>query len=169
MLHLICNWVLNQGMLDISIICKWCIIFYSGILVYYIMYSICNVLLSDLDSQVFVGWVCLALVHSVVVFVLPYFSMTQDVAWGHGMVGGYLMVGNMVYTYVVVTVCLKAGLEMDAWTWVTHLAIWGSIASWFIFLLVYSNFWPILPMAADMCGIYLQVCKLPWLIKKYNV
>lgn len=50
-----------------------------------------------------------------------------------------------------------AGLEMDAWTWVTHLAIWGSIASWFIFLFVYSNFWPVLPMAADMCGIYLQV------------
>lgn len=107
--------------------------------------------------QVFLWWVWLALVHSVLVFVLPYFSMTQDVAWGHGMVGGYLMTGNMVYTYVVITVCLKAGLETDAWTWVTHLAIWGSIASWFIFLLVYSNFWPVFPMAPDMAGIYLQV------------
>nr|XP_045622548.1 probable phospholipid-transporting ATPase IA [Procambarus clarkii] len=111
--------------------------------------------------KVFVWWVWLALVHSVLVFVLPYLSMTQDVAWGHGRVGGYLMTGNMVYTYVVITVCLKAGLETDAWTWVTHLAIWGSIASWFIFLLVYSNFWPIIPMAPDMCAIYLQVYSSP--------
>ncbi|XP_069948298.1 probable phospholipid-transporting ATPase IA isoform X4 [Cherax quadricarinatus] len=116
---------------------------------------------SHFNWKVFVWWVWLALVHSVLVFVLPYLSMTQDVAWGHGRVGGYLMTGNMVYTYVVITVCLKAGLETDAWTWVTHLAIWGSIASWFIFLLVYSNFWPILPMAPDMCGIYLQVYSSP--------
>ncbi|XP_047480073.1 probable phospholipid-transporting ATPase IA isoform X2 [Penaeus chinensis] len=116
---------------------------------------------SHFNWKVFVWWVWLALVHSVMVFVLPYLAMTQDVAWGHGLAGGYLMVGNMVYSYVVVTVCLKAGLETDAWTWVTHLAIWGSIASWFIFLLVYSNFWPVLPMAPDMCGIYLQVYSSP--------
>ncbi|XP_042883208.1 probable phospholipid-transporting ATPase IA isoform X4 [Penaeus japonicus] len=116
---------------------------------------------SHFNWKVFVWWVWLALVHSVMVFVLPYLAMTQDVAWGHGLVGGYLMVGNMVYSYVVVTVCLKAGLETDAWTWVTHLAIWGSIASWFIFLLVYSNFWPVLPMAPDMCGIYFQVYSSP--------
>ncbi|XP_066951686.1 probable phospholipid-transporting ATPase IA isoform X4 [Macrobrachium rosenbergii] len=111
--------------------------------------------------KVFVWWVFLALFHSVMVFVLPYLFMTQDVAWHHGRVGGYLMVGNMVYTYVVITVCLKAGLETDAWTWVTHAAIWGSIASWFVFLLVYSNFWPILPIAPEMSGMYLEVFSSP--------
>lgn len=112
---------------------------------------------SQYNWMVFLWWVILALIHSVVVFTIPVFAMTQDVAWGSGLTGGYLVVGNMIYTYVVVTVCLKAGLITDAWTWVTHLAIWGSIASWFIFLVVYSNFWPILPMAPDMCGIYIQV------------
>ena len=34
----------------------------------------------------------------------------------------------------------------------THLAIWGSIASWFIFIWAYSNFWPTFPLAADMAG-----------------
>ncbi|RXG68050.1 Phospholipid-transporting ATPase IA [Armadillidium vulgare] len=111
---------------------------------------------SQYNWMVFLWWVILALIHSVVVFTIPVFAMTQDVAWGSGLTGGYLVVGNMIYTYVVVTVCLKAGLITDAWTWVTHLAIWGSIASWFIFLVVYSNFWPILPMAPDMCGIYIQ-------------
>ncbi|KAL7633000.1 UNVERIFIED_CONTAM: hypothetical protein RMT77_016710 [Armadillidium vulgare] len=116
---------------------------------------------SQYNWMVFLWWVILALIHSVVVFTIPVFAMTQDVAWGSGLTGGYLVVGNMIYTYVVVTVCLKAGLITDAWTWVTHLAIWGSIASWFIFLVVYSNFWPILPMAPDMCGIYIQVFTSP--------
>ena len=32
----------------------------------------------------------------------------------------YLVLGNTVYTLVVVTTCLKAGIEMDAWTWFSH-------------------------------------------------
>jgi phospholipid-transporting ATPase len=54
--------------------------------------------------------------------------------------------------YVVVTVCLKAGLETSAWTVFSHLAIWGSIAAWFIFLAIYSNFWPTIPFASEMAG-----------------
>ena len=113
---------------------------------------------SQYNMKVFVWWVFLALAHSAILFALPVFSMTQDVAWGNGKTGGYLMAGNMVYTYVVVTVCLKAGLESSAWTWPTHLAIWGSIGSWFLFLFVYSNFWPLLPLGSNMSGLYIQVC-----------
>ena len=113
------------------------------------------------NMKVFLWWVFLALAHSAIVFALPVFSMTQDVAWGNGKTGGYLMAGNMVYTYVVVTVCLKAGLESSAWTWPTHLAIWGSIASWFLFLFIYCNFWPLLPLASNMTGIYIQVFMSP--------
>lgn len=39
--------------------------------------------------------------------------------------------------YVVLTVCLKAGLATHSWTWVTHLAIWGSVAMWIVFILIY--------------------------------
>lgn len=35
----------------------------------------------------------------------------------------------------------------------THLAIWGNILSWFVFLMVYSKFWPTLPIAPDMVAI----------------
>ncbi|OON14589.1 hypothetical protein X801_09618, partial [Opisthorchis viverrini] len=56
------------------------------------------------------------------------------------------------FSYVVVTVCLKAGLEHTAWTWLSHLAIWGSVATWFLFLVVYSHFYPTLPLASDMVG-----------------
>ncbi|GFY73021.1 phospholipid-transporting ATPase IA [Trichonephila inaurata madagascariensis] len=104
------------------------------------------------NVHVFWVWIFDSIAHSVLLFWLTYLSVDNDIVWSNGRDGGYLVFGNMVYTYVVITVCLKAGLEMNAWTWLTHLAIWGSIASWFIFLWGYSNCWPTLPIAADMVG-----------------
>lgn len=99
-------------------------------------------------------WIGTAFWHSLFLFWFTYFIIYHDTLWQDGRSdGGYLVFGNILYTYVVVTVCLKAGLEMKSWTILTHLAIWGSISSWFIFLVVYSKFWPALPMAADMLGI----------------
>ncbi|XP_043233403.1 probable phospholipid-transporting ATPase IA isoform X3 [Amphibalanus amphitrite] len=113
------------------------------------------------STRVFWLWIINSLVHSVMLFWLSYGTMTQDVAWSSGRNAGYLMFGNMVYTYVVVTVSLKAGLEMQAWTCLTHLAIWGSIGVWFAFLLIYSH----LPFAHDMIGLDTMVFTSPvfWL------
>uniref|UniRef100_A0A8C7QQW2 Phospholipid-transporting ATPase n=1 Tax=Oncorhynchus mykiss TaxID=8022 RepID=A0A8C7QQW2_ONCMY len=54
--------------------------------------------------------------------------------------------------YVVVTVCLKAGMETTAWTRFSHLAVWGSMILWLLFFTVYSAFWPSIPIAPDMQG-----------------
>ncbi|KAL1122527.1 hypothetical protein AAG570_002858 [Ranatra chinensis] len=97
-------------------------------------------------------WIFNALGHSVMLFWLPKLAMEQDVAWPNGRDGGYLMLGNMVYTYVVVTVCWKAGLHINFWTKVTWLAIWLSIFAWFLLILVYSHIWPILPFGQVMMG-----------------
>ncbi len=35
---------------------------------------------------------------------------------------------------------------------VTHLAIWGSIFAWFVFLAIYSRVWPIIGLAPEMYG-----------------
>ncbi|XP_053202225.1 probable phospholipid-transporting ATPase IA isoform X2 [Panonychus citri] len=100
-------------------------------------------------------WIGTAIWHSLVLFWLTYAVISNDSLWPHGLSdGGYLVFGNMLYTYVVVTVCLKAGLEISAWTWVTHATIWSSIGIWFIFLVIYSYFWPSLPIAADMLAMY---------------
>jgi len=34
----------------------------------------------------------------------------------------------------------------------THLAIWGSIAFWFLFLIIYPQFWPTISLAPEMVG-----------------
>uniref|UniRef100_A0AAY4DG97 Phospholipid-transporting ATPase n=1 Tax=Denticeps clupeoides TaxID=299321 RepID=A0AAY4DG97_9TELE len=54
--------------------------------------------------------------------------------------------------FVVITVCLKAGLETSSWTMFSHIAIWGSIGLWVVFFSIYSSLWPLIPLAPDMSG-----------------
>lgn len=42
----------------------------------------------------------------------------------------------------------------------THLAIWGSIASWFLFLLVYSHIYMIVDLAPEMLGMVCTCCRV---------
>uniref|UniRef100_A0A3P8NJW9 Phospholipid-transporting ATPase n=1 Tax=Astatotilapia calliptera TaxID=8154 RepID=A0A3P8NJW9_ASTCA len=57
--------------------------------------------------------------------------------------------------FVVITVCLKAGLETSSWTMFSHIAIWGSIGLWVVFFAIYSSLWPLIPLAPDMSGLLL--------------
>ena len=70
-----------------------------------------------------------------------------------------------VYSYCVIVVCLKSGLETDSWTWLTHMSIWGSIGCWFLFLAIYSQLWPVFLLAPDMTGMFQNVFGRPifWL------
>lgn len=99
-------------------------------------------------------WVLSAIWHSLILFVLTYFTLDHDTLWANGRAdGGYLCFGNILYTYVVITVCLKAALETSSWTIITHAAIWGSIAVWFLFIVIYSRLWPTIPFGAEMASI----------------
>ncbi|KAJ0179615.1 hypothetical protein K1T71_005327 [Dendrolimus kikuchii] len=104
------------------------------------------------NVRVFWIWAINSLLHSVLLFWLPVLMTAHHVVWPSGKDGGYLLLGNFVYTYVVLTVCLKAGLATHSWTWVTHVAIWGSVAMWFIFILIYSNIYPLVLIGAVMRG-----------------
>nr|XP_020146064.1 phospholipid-transporting ATPase IA-like isoform X4 [Microcebus murinus] len=104
------------------------------------------------NTKVF--WIqCLnALVHSFIIFWLPKKMLEKDTVLQRGYTTDYLFLGNFIYTYVVVTVCLKAGLETMSWNKFSHMAIWGSILIWLVFLISYSNFWPTIPIAPEMTG-----------------
>uniref|UniRef100_A0AC34QJV5 Phospholipid-transporting ATPase n=1 Tax=Panagrolaimus sp. JU765 TaxID=591449 RepID=A0AC34QJV5_9BILA len=104
------------------------------------------------SNKIFGLWVALAIWHSLLLFFLTYAIMQQSVLWQSGHVGGWLMLGCSAYTYVVVTVCLKALLEADTWTWILIFFCIGSIISWFVFMMIYSVTWPWIPIGADMCG-----------------
>uniref|UniRef100_A0A4W5Q596 Phospholipid-transporting ATPase n=1 Tax=Hucho hucho TaxID=62062 RepID=A0A4W5Q596_9TELE len=104
------------------------------------------------NTKVFWGHCINALIHSIILFWFPLKVLEHGNPFNNGHGTDYLFVGNMVYTYVVVTVCLKAGMETTAWTKFSHLAVWGSMILWMLFFTVYSAFWPSIPIAPDMQG-----------------
>ncbi|TMW45206.1 hypothetical protein DOY81_009713 [Sarcophaga bullata] len=113
------------------------------------------------NVRVFWVWIINALLHSIILFWLPLGALQTEILWSNGKISDYLLLGNFVYTYVVVTVCLKAGLSTNSWTWLTHCSIWGSIGLWFIFIVVYSNFWPVFPVAANFLGMERMIFSTP--------
>jgi phospholipid-transporting ATPase len=112
--------------------------------------------------KTFFIWVGNSVLHSIMLFWLTSHLVGDGVVWNSGREGGYLVLGNFVYTYVVVVVSLKAGLETKSWTAFTHLAIWGSIFLWVAFLLAYSQIYKLgLPIGAEIFGIGNMVMSSP--------
>ena len=106
------------------------------------------------NNKVFWRWIMLAVIHSMVLYFVPMGVFKYGVVWSNGKTGDYLVIGNIVYTCVILTVSVKALLILDSWNSMTSLSIFGSIALWFLFLVVYSYFWVMgLPLAANMAGI----------------
>ncbi|XP_067244744.1 probable phospholipid-transporting ATPase IA isoform X4 [Chanodichthys erythropterus] len=104
------------------------------------------------NTKVFWAHCLNGLFHSVILFWFPLKAFQHDTVFGNGKTPDYLLLGNMVYTFVVITVCLKAGLETSSWTMFSHIAIWGSIGLWIVFFGIYSSLWPLIPLAPDMSG-----------------
>lgn len=105
---------------------------------------------SDFNMKVFWTWIFNSFLHSIMIYFSCYGALRHDIALSDGSIGDYLFMGCHVYTYCVIVVCLKSGLETDSWTKFTHLSIWGSIGMWFLFLIMYSHFWPTLGLAPEM-------------------
>uniref|UniRef100_A0A3B3TB65 Phospholipid-transporting ATPase n=1 Tax=Paramormyrops kingsleyae TaxID=1676925 RepID=A0A3B3TB65_9TELE len=68
------------------------------------------------NTKVFWAHCLNGLFHSVILFWFPLQAFRHDTVFGSGRTADYLLLGNMVYTFVVITVCLKAGLETSSWT-----------------------------------------------------
>uniref|UniRef100_A0A8D0WW83 Phospholipid-transporting ATPase n=1 Tax=Sus scrofa TaxID=9823 RepID=A0A8D0WW83_PIG len=102
-----------------------------------------------------------AFVHSFILFWLP----TKMLKHGNKTVTRFsnlLPFPSHLAQYVVVTVCLKAGLETMSWNKFSHLAIWGSILIWLVFFTVYSFFWPTIPISPEMTGQASMVLACPY-------
>lgn len=95
------------------------------------------------NNRVFWYWIGSGFWHSICIFWLSYFSLRHEALWANGKSdGGGLGFSNMLNTYVVVTVCLKAWLESSSWNTMTGVGFWCSVCSWFSFLIIYSRLWP---------------------------
>ncbi|CAD6185628.1 unnamed protein product [Caenorhabditis auriculariae] len=99
-------------------------------------------------------WIGLAIVHSLSLFFLSYAWLEHQIVWSNGRFGGWLMLGNCAYTFVVVTVCLKALLECDSWSWPIIVASFGSVVLWLLFIVVYALVFPTIStkIGSDIAG-----------------
>lgn len=104
------------------------------------------------NGKVFWLWIFNSVFHSGLIWAMTYLIVRHCVVWPDGRDIDSFFMGNYAYTYTVVTVCLKAALEITAWTWLTHVAIWGSILSWFAFIPLYSLFFEHTGVAPEFVG-----------------
>ena len=106
------------------------------------------------SSKVFWKWIFLSVIHSLVIFFIPLGIYKYGQVWHNGRDGDYLVVGNICYSCVILVVNAKALLCLDSWNKYTNLAIFGSTAFWFLFLVGYSYTYPIgLSVAPGMAAI----------------
>ncbi|KAJ8973941.1 hypothetical protein NQ317_002445 [Molorchus minor] len=113
------------------------------------------------NIKVFWYWIINGMIHSALLFWLPLLACQHDILWMWGGRRGVFGLRGILFIRlilcVVVTVCLKAGLVINSWTWLTHCAIWGSIVLWFLFIIIYSLFWPTIPFGSIMSGMYIML------------
>ena len=98
--------------------------------------------------KVFFKWIINALIASVVVFGLTVLLYGEGAIWSDGRGGDHLVLGDMTYTYVILTVCCKAALEVTTWTCMTVFTIFGSMFLWIVFLIVHPfliSWWSWIP------------------------
>jgi len=93
----------------------------------------------DFNVRQMVYWVWNAIVHSVVVFFLAYGIFQLDMPFSDGAQGGLFFWGTTVNFCLMCTVNLKVAVETHYWTIYNHIATWGSILVWFLFVAVYST------------------------------
>ncbi|KAJ3217909.1 hypothetical protein HDU67_007060 [Dinochytrium kinnereticum] len=106
------------------------------------------------NNTTFWSWIFNSFFHSAFI----YYTMT----WGvysestmlpDGRVANNWLLGQMVYTVNLLTISAKAALITDTWVKFTHIAIFGSIALWFVLFPVYSIIGPMIPISEELYGL----------------
>ena len=78
-----------------------------------------------------------ATIHSVISFMLPIYIM-QHLTNADGQAVGLTVTGLTTYTIVLWVISMKVGFETQSWTVVNAVITIGSLAAWYVFLLLYG-------------------------------
>eukprot|EP01059_Diplonema_ambulator_P005982 TRINITY_DN1575_c0_g1_i1.p1 TRINITY_DN1575_c0_g1~~TRINITY_DN1575_c0_g1_i1.p1 ORF type:complete len:1309 (+),score=410.70 TRINITY_DN1575_c0_g1_i1:252-4178(+) len=91
------------------------------------------------NTKVFWVFTLNAIMHSAICLFVPRFSLDSMADSDTGRALGLAAQGLSSYTAVIFTVTLKCGFEHSSWTWVNIILIVGSLASWFVFLVIFFS------------------------------
>ncbi|KAL3526061.1 hypothetical protein ACH5RR_014433 [Cinchona calisaya] len=98
--------------------------------------------------QYILGWMFNGFLCSMIIFFLTTNSIKDQSFQKDGKVVDFEILGVLMYTCVVWTVNCQMALSINYFTWIQHIFIWGSIALWYLFLVVYGAISPILSTTA---------------------
>lgn len=88
------------------------------------------------------GWMFNGVFCSVIIFFFTTSSIFHQAFRADGRVGGLGVLGVAMYSCVVWTVNCQIIVSTSYFPWIQHLFIWGSIACWYIFLLIFGSLPP---------------------------
>jgi phospholipid-translocating ATPase len=89
-----------------------------------------------------IGWIMNGVVASLVIFLVNARVLSSTAFGEEGEVADIAHLGAITYTCVIWTVNCQIALILTHFTLIQHLIIWGSIFSWYAFLLLYDALAP---------------------------
>ncbi|EAL66682.1 P-type ATPase [Dictyostelium discoideum AX4] len=87
----------------------------------------------------FLQWIANGFYHGFVAFALVYCTVVKSNPFTNGQTQELYAFGIIVYSCVMLIVTLKLALETHHWTWINHLAMWGSLVVFFIWNVIYAT------------------------------
>lgn len=88
------------------------------------------------------GWMSNGVLSAIIIFFFTTNSIFNQAFRKDGHAVDYEVLGVAMYSSVVWAVNCQMALSINYFTWIQHFFIWGSIALWYIFLVVYGSLPP---------------------------
>jgi phospholipid-translocating ATPase len=85
------------------------------------------------------GWIFNGVLNAVLIFFFCITAFEDQAFRQNGQIAGLDALGVVMYTCVVWVVNCQMALSVNYFTVIQHIFIWGSIAVWYLFLLVYGT------------------------------
>lgn len=112
------------------------------------------------NTRQFWLWNTNAAYHCTLVYFCMFSIYDSEVPLANGKTADHWVVGTATYGMLVYVALLKAALIMKHWVVYTHISIWGSLAAYFVFTLIYCSLdrWSDSPtLAHKVLGVDMQL------------
>ncbi|KAG6727632.1 hypothetical protein I3842_02G135000 [Carya illinoinensis] len=90
------------------------------------------------------GWMGNGLYSSLIIFFLNIIIFYDQAFRAGGQTADMATVGTTMFTCIIWAVNCQIALTMSHFTWIQHLLVWGSIVTWYLFLLLYGMISPLI-------------------------
>ncbi|CAL5042266.1 unnamed protein product [Urochloa decumbens] len=84
------------------------------------------------------GWMGNGLYSSLAIFFLNLCIFYDQAIRAGGQTADMAAVGTAMFTCIIWAVNMQIALTMSHFTWIQHLFVWGSITTWYLFILAYG-------------------------------